>query len=218
MGGPVSREYSGTVGAGGTWRLPLAALVVTTGCVAGLSACSSSTTHTSTSTPASAASSAASPFSPATASFSGATPSGLSSLAASAQASLSAASASASAAAASFEASVSAAGAASEASASAALANVSGSGNATGDVTLTGVPRTTSGDVTAVLVNITNTTSSTASYAVRVDFTDSSGTLVDSDVVGAQNLAPGQHAAPVAVSTKSSGVALNPKVATAERY
>ncbi|MDH6117811.1 hypothetical protein ABH930_005333 [Kitasatospora sp. GAS204A] len=197
---------------GGAWRRPVAALVVTTGCLAGLSACSSSSGH-----PATASSSTPS-FSPATASFSGSTPSGLGSLASSAQASVSAAVSSASSAAASFGASVSAAAAGAQASASAALATTAGSGNAIGDITLTGVPTSTTGGLTAVVVNITNSGSSAASYAVRIDFTDASGTLVDSDVVGAQNLGPGQRAAPVAVSTKSAGAALNPKVATAQRY
>ncbi|GAB2698935.1 hypothetical protein GCM10010442_15830 [Kitasatospora kifunensis] len=126
--------------------------------------------------------------------------------------------ASASAAAASFEASVSAAGAKAQASASAALATVQGGGNAVGDITLTGVPKGTTGGLNAVIVNITNSTSSAANYAVRIEFFDASGNKVDSTVVGAEHLAAGQKAQPVAFSRKDTDVALTAKVATAWRY
>ncbi|WP_327070452.1 FxLYD domain-containing protein [Kitasatospora sp. NBC_01302] len=184
------------------------ALVLTAGAVAGLAACSSSSKTSS------GGATSATPFSPATASFSGSVPSGVSSLASSAQAAVS----SVSAAAASFEASVSAAGAKAQASASAALADVTGTGNAVGDVTLTGVPKATSGGLNAVVVTITNSTSSAANYAVRIDFLDASGAKVDSTVVGVQHLAAGQKAQPVAFSTKDTDVALSAKVTTAQRY
>ncbi|WP_329585437.1 FxLYD domain-containing protein [Kitasatospora sp. NBC_01250] len=188
------------------------ALVLTAGAVAGLAACSSSSKTSS------GGATSATPFSPATASFSGSVPSGVSSLASSAQAAVSSAASSVSAAAASFEASVSAAGAKAQASASAALADVTGTGNAVGDVTLTGVPKATSGGLNAVVVTITNSTSSAANYAVRIDFLDASGAKVDSTVVGVQHLAAGQKAQPVAFSTKDTDVALSAKVATAQRY
>ncbi|MEZ0023907.1 cytoskeletal protein RodZ [Kitasatospora sp. MAP12-22] len=171
----------------------------------------------------------ASPFSPNAAAFSGSTPSALASIAASiaasasavasqAAASASAATASSSARAASFEASVSASAAQASAAASAALAPLGGTpGNATGDITLTGVPLATTGGLTAVVVTITNSTSKTASYAVRIDFTNAAGESVDSAVVGAQNVAPGKTAMPVASSSVSSNIAVLPVVVQALR-
>ncbi|MFF7633522.1 FxLYD domain-containing protein [Kitasatospora sp. NPDC008050] len=210
----MNRSHAGRVATGAlTGRLTAAtALIVTAGAVAGLAACSSSSTTSS------GGATTATPFSPATASFSGSVPSGLSSLASSAKAAVSSAASSASGAAASFEASVSAAGAKAQASASAALADVTGSGNAVGDITLTGVPKATTGGLNATVVSITNSTSSAANYAVRIDFLDASGTKVDSTVVGVEHLAPGQKAQPVAFSTKDTDVTLTAKVATAERY
>ena len=178
----------------------------------GLAACGSSS-----SSAGSAASSAAASV-PATASFSGEGPSSLASKAASAVASASAAAASSAAAAAAFASSAAAGSAAIKASATAALAKVQGSGNATADVGLTGLNRDRTGGLYAAIVNITNRTGSTASFAVQVDFVDSSGKVVDSDVVGASDLAAGQKAQPVAFSSKPSELDLVPRVAKAQHY
>ncbi|MFJ5924489.1 hypothetical protein ACIQF6_18015 [Kitasatospora sp. NPDC092948] len=150
--------------------------------------------------------------------FSGEPPSPLGSLHSSALASVSSASASASRQAAEFEASANAQAAASRDKATQVLATVPDAGNALGDVTLTGIPTQVTGNLTAAKVTVTNSTLETRSYAIQVDFTDSSGQAVDSSVVGVENLAPNATANPVAFSTKSSDTTLIPVVVKAQRY
>ncbi|MFI1395826.1 hypothetical protein [Streptomyces sp. NPDC020681] len=158
------------------------------------------------------------PTPPATESFSGTPPSALASAAESARAVASAAASSASAAASAFEASVSAEVARANAAAAEKLKNVQGSGNATADVVLTGKPRAQTGGLTAVVVNVTNSTDQVSSYAVQVDFTDSSGKAVESRTVGVENLDPGGKAQPLAISRKPADLNLTPRVAKAQRY
>jgi hypothetical protein len=166
---------------------------------------------------------------PDTASFSGMTPSALKSAASSAVASAkarvsaaassaSAAASSASAAASSFEASVSSEVARASKDAQNELKDVKGQGNAVSEVAMTGKPRAQTGGLLAVVVNITNKTDKKASYAVQVDFLDSSGKVVETRYVGAENLAPGAKAQPVAISTKPPEPVLTPKLAKAQRY
>ncbi|MGW7364276.1 FxLYD domain-containing protein [Streptomyces sp. NPDC054841] len=191
----------------------LAVIVAATG-TATLVACS---------TEGGGSSSSPTPFSPRptppnTSAFTGTPPSALASLEASARAVASAAASSASAAASSFEASVSAEVARANAAAQEKLKNLKGGGNALSDVSLTGRPTADTGGVQAVVVTITNSTDQTASYAVQVDFTDSSGKVVESRIVGAQDLAPGEKAQPLAISRKPPGMNLTPTVAKAQRY
>ncbi|MFJ4677685.1 MULTISPECIES: hypothetical protein [unclassified Kitasatospora] len=155
---------------------------------------------------------------PETASFSGEPPSAFASAHESALASVSAAQASASERAASFEASVNAQLAATRAKAAEVLAAVPDAGNAISDVTLTGVPNSTSGDLTAAMVTVTNSTTETRSYAIQVDFTDSTGKSVDSQAVGIENLAAGATANPMAFSKAGQGVNLIPVVVKSYRY
>lgn len=189
-----------------------AALLVTTAAACGalLTACDdSSGSSTSPSSPS---------LPPATGSFSGEVPSVLSSLASAGQSAASAAVSSAGAAASSFAASAEAGAASASAAAEHALSTVSGQGNAVADVGLTGLAKTQTGGLHAVVVTITNRTDKKASYAVKVDFADSSGKVVDSAVVGAAGVAPGKKAQPVAFSTKDQDKTLFPKVAKALRY
>ncbi|MFD7135717.1 hypothetical protein [Streptomyces sp. NPDC059894] len=157
-----------------------------------------------------------------TVSFSGAVPSALSSLGASvkesARAAASAAASSASARASEFEASVSAEVARANAAAQQELKDVAGKGNATADVSLTGKPRSETGGLLAVVVNITNSTDDAASYAVQVDFRDSDGKVVETRYVGAENLGPGDRAHPLAISRKPPEPQLTAVVAKAQRY
>jgi len=159
---------------------------------------------------------------PPTASFSGMTPSALKSAASSAvesaRAAASAAASSASAAASSFEASVSAEVARASKDAQNELKDVKGQGNAMSDVAMTGKPRAQTSGLLAVLVTITNKTDKKASYAVQVDFLDSAGKVVETRYVGAEELAPGAKAQPVAISTKPPEPVLTPKLAKAQRY
>ncbi|MFJ1584171.1 hypothetical protein ACIOC1_12735 [Streptomyces sp. NPDC088197] len=155
---------------------------------------------------------------PSTGNFSGTLPSPLDSLASAAQQTASAAQSSAKAAASSFEASVEAGAGSAAAEAKSELAKVDGQGNAVKDVQLTGFPKARTGGLNAVLVSITNTTDTKASFAVKVEFADSDGAVVDSTVVGARDVEPGKHAQPVAFSTKDADKTLFPRVAQAQRY
>ncbi|MDH6213777.1 FxLYD domain-containing protein [Streptomyces pseudovenezuelae] len=162
------------------------------------------------------------PTAPDTASFSGNTPSALESKAASAvasaRASASARAASASAAASSFEASVSAAVERANKAAQNELKDVKGQGNALSDVAMTGKARANTDGLLAVIVSITNRTDHKASYAVQVDFLDSAGKTVETRYVGAEDLAPGERAQPLAISRKPPEPVLTPKLVKAQRY
>ncbi|MFF1301294.1 FxLYD domain-containing protein [Streptomyces sp. NPDC058307] len=158
------------------------------------------------------------PTAPDTASFSGNAASALESVKASVRARASERAASASAAASSFEASVSAETERANKAARTELAKVDGQGNATSEVTMTGKPRSGTGGLLAVVVTITNKTDKAASYAVQVDFLDSSGKVVETRYVGAEDLKPGEKAQPVAVSRKPAEPVLTPKLAKAQRY
>ncbi|MFF7945804.1 FxLYD domain-containing protein [Streptomyces griseorubiginosus] len=193
-------------------RSRIAALAVALAAVStlALAACSDDSGDSSTSS--------ATPSAPDTASFSGNAASALASVEASVRARASERAASASAAASSFEASVSAETERANKAARTELAKVDGPGNAMSEVTLTGKPRSTTGGLLAVVVTITNKTDRTASYAVQVDFLDSSGKTVETRYVGAEDLEPGKKAQPVAVSRKPAEPALTPEVAKAQRY
>ncbi|WP_406203435.1 MULTISPECIES: FxLYD domain-containing protein [unclassified Streptomyces] len=158
------------------------------------------------------------PTPPDTASFSGTAATALSSLEASARERASAAASSASARASEFEASVSAEIMRANQAAQRELEDVDGRGNATGDVSLTGKPRADTGGLLAVVVNITNRTDETASYAVQVDFHDSDGKVVETRFVGAEDLEPGERAEPLAISRKPPEPRLTAEIAKAQRY
>ncbi|MFI0238669.1 hypothetical protein [Streptomyces sp. NPDC016845] len=95
---------------------------------------------------------------------------------------------------------------------------VDGRGNAVDDVSLTGKPLAETDNVRALVVNITNKTDKTASFAVRVDFSDSDGKVVESKVVGAKDLKAGERAQPLAISSKPPQPHLTAKIAKAQRY
>ncbi|MFI9766206.1 hypothetical protein ACIHJG_04985 [Streptomyces sp. NPDC052415] len=160
----------------------------------------------------------ATPTAPDTSRFSGTPPSAVASLAESVKASVSAAASSASARASEFEASVSAEVERANAAAKEQLEDVEGRGNATADVSLTGKPRAETSGLLAVVVNITNRTDQTASYAVQVDFSDSDGKVVETRYVGAEDLEAGERAHPLAISRKPAEPRLTAKIAKAQRY
>ena len=193
-------------------RSRIAALAVALAAVStlALAACGDDSGDSSTSS--------ATPSAPDTASFSGNAASALASAKASVRAEASKRAASASAAASSFEASVSAETERANEAARTELAKVDGPGNATSEVTMTGKPRSGTGGLLAVVVTITNKTDKTASYAVQVDFLDSSGKVVETRYVGAEDLKPGEKAQPLAVSRKPAEPVLTPKLAKAQRY
>ncbi|MFC8344229.1 hypothetical protein [Streptomyces sp. NPDC057280] len=153
-----------------------------------------------------------------TASFSGSAPSALASLKESVKASVSALASSASAQASAWLASVSAETERANRAAKNALEDVDGKGNATADVSLTGKPRSETAGLLAVVVNITNSTDETTSYAVQVDFRDPDGKVVQTRYVGAEDLKPGAKAQPLAISTEAKEQQLTAVVAKAQRY
>ncbi|MFB7620189.1 hypothetical protein [Kitasatospora sp. NPDC056181] len=67
-------------------------------------------------------------------------------------------------------------------------------------------------------MTIVNSGVSTASYAVQVDFTDTSGKAVDSSYVGVQDLPAGDKAQPIAFSRAPADQTLLPVVVKALRY
>ncbi|MEV1084627.1 hypothetical protein AB0I98_41550 [Streptomyces sp. NPDC050211] len=160
--------------------------------------------------------------SPDPAAFSGLPPSALASEAASAiasaHASASAAASSASVRASEFEASVEAEAARAGAAAQEALKDVEGRGNAVSEVGMKGLPRNETSGLLAVLVTITNKTDARASYAVQIDFEDSSGKVVETRFVGAENLDPGEKEQPIAFSRQPADAHLTPRLAKAQRY
>ncbi|MFE9682251.1 FxLYD domain-containing protein [Streptomyces sp. NPDC006285] len=158
------------------------------------------------------------PTPPDTVSFSGTAPSLKESAVESARASASAAASSASAAASAFEASVSAEAARADKAAENELKDVEGPGNAMSEVSMTGRPRSETGGLLAVVVSITNKTDSEASYAVRIDFLDSSGRTVETRYAGAEDLAPGDRTQSLAVSRRPADPVLTPKLSQAQRY
>ncbi|WP_369243949.1 hypothetical protein [Streptomyces sp. R41] len=162
------------------------------------------------------------PTAPNASNFTGTPPSAMSSAASSiigsARASASAAASSASAAASAFEASVSADTARASAAAEKKLKDLKGSGNALSDVAMTGLPRSETGGLLAVLVTITNKTDHKASYAVQIDFKNPDGKVVETRFVGAENLDPGARAQPIAISRQPAEPVLTPRLTKAQRY
>ncbi|MBE8473656.1 hypothetical protein [Streptomyces justiciae] len=187
----------------------LAGLVLAAVSAASLVSCSSDSDDDGSSSSASAA---------VTDSFSGSAPSALASVKESVKASVSALASSASAQASAWLASVSAETERANRAAKNALKDVEGKGNATADVSLTGKPRAETAGLLAVVVNITNSTDETASYAVQVDFRDPDGKVVQTRYVGAEDLKPGGKAQPLAISTEPAEPQLTAVVTKAQRY
>ncbi|MGW2616885.1 hypothetical protein [Streptomyces sp. NPDC001500] len=162
------------------------------------------------------------PTPPQASNFSGTPPSAGASVASSiiesATSRASSAAASASARASEFAASVSADTARATATAQKELKDVKGRGNATADVTMTGLPTSATGGLRAVVVTITNTTDQKASYAVQVDFKNPDGKVVETAYAGKENLEPGKRAQPVVISRQPPQPQLTPVLAKAQRY
>ncbi|MFI9121469.1 FxLYD domain-containing protein [Streptomyces bikiniensis] len=162
------------------------------------------------------------PSPPDTASFSGGAPSGLASAAESAASaareSASSAAASASARESERAASIGAEAERSRKQAEDALKGVQGRGNALDEVAMTGKPRADTNNLLTVVVTITNKTDEEASYAAQVDFLDPSGKVVETQFVGAEDLAPGERAQPLVISRQPAEPVLTPRLTKAQRY
>ncbi|WP_392667505.1 hypothetical protein [Streptomyces sp. LN785] len=116
-----------------------------------------------------------------------------------------------------FEASVSAAVERNRQQAVKQLAGVKGHGNAVADVSVTGQPVEPSEQFRSALVRVTNPTKKPAFYAVRVEFVDASGKVLDSVVLGFADAPPGKTVSEHANSRKAAGVKTFPRIAQAER-
>ncbi|MFG2561893.1 hypothetical protein [Streptomyces sp. NPDC048496] len=97
------------------------------------------------------------------------------------------------------------------------LAGVHGQGNAVKDVSVTGLPVAKSEQFRSALVRVTNPTDKPAFYAVRVEFVDASGKVLDSVVLGFTDAPPGRTVSEHANSRKAAGVKSFPRIAQAER-
>ncbi len=83
---------------------------------------------------------------------------------------------------------------------------------------MTGKPRAEANGLLAVVVSITNKTDEKASYAAQVDFLDASGKVVETQFVGAEDLAPGERKQPLVVSRQPAEPVLTPRLTKAQRY
>ncbi|MDF3302981.1 FxLYD domain-containing protein [Streptomyces tropicalis] len=81
-----------------------------------------------------------------------------------------------------------------------------------------GAPQTASDGRTTVPVTATNTTDSTKSFAVQVNFKDSGGNLLDTVVVTVGDVPAGKSAEATARSTHKLSGQVKPEVGTALRY
>lgn len=97
------------------------------------------------------------------------------------------------------------------------LEGAEGKGNAVKDVSVTGRPVTEGEDFRSALVRVTNSTQDEAFYAVRVEFVDAEGKVLDSVVLGFEDAPPGRTVSKQASSRKAAGVTTFPRIAQAER-
>ncbi|RPK68787.1 hypothetical protein EES43_01090 [Streptomyces sp. ADI96-02] len=97
------------------------------------------------------------------------------------------------------------------------LEGVRGEGNAVEDVSVTGLPAGPSAEVRSALVRVTNDTEEPAFYAVKVEFVDARDQVLDTVVVGVENVPPDDTVSVQANSREAAGVTTFPRVAQAER-
>lgn len=98
-----------------------------------------------------------------------------------------------------------------------ALKGVDGKGDAVKDVSVKSLPVKASEEFRSALVRVTNRTDKAAFYAVRVEFADSAGKVLDSVVLGFADAPPGRAVSRHANSRKAAGVKTVPRIAQAER-
>lgn len=116
-----------------------------------------------------------------------------------------------------FAASVSAEAERSRQKAEATLKGVEGKGDAIDDVSVSGLPVEPSERFRSALVRVTNRTDKKAFYAVRVEFVDASGKVLDSVVLGFSDTPPNRTVSEHANSRKAAGVKTFPRIAQAQR-
>lgn len=82
---------------------------------------------------------------------------------------------------------------------------------------MSGLPIATGEQFRSALVRVTNPTTKAAFYAVRVEFVDASGKVLDSVVLGFPDAPPGRTVSEHANSRKAAGVKTFPRITQAER-
>jgi hypothetical protein len=97
------------------------------------------------------------------------------------------------------------------------LDEIKGGVDAKDEVTL-GDPTTNAGDRTTVGITASNTTDSTKSFAVQVNFTDQDGNWLDTVVVTVPDVAAGESAKATARSTRALSGEVEAEVERAVRY
>ncbi|MCX4680883.1 hypothetical protein OG413_37370 [Streptomyces sp. NBC_01433] len=94
---------------------------------------------------------------------------------------------------------------------------VQGRGNAVADVSVNGLPVAKSEEFRSALVRVTNPTRAAAFYAVKVEFVDAGGKVIDSVVLGFEGAPPDRTVSEQANSRKAAGIKTFPRIAQAER-
>ncbi|MGQ4485473.1 hypothetical protein LRE75_10235 [Streptomyces sp. 372A] len=116
-----------------------------------------------------------------------------------------------------FAASVSADAERNRQKAVATLKGVDGKGNAMDDVSVNGIAVAPGEQFRSALVRVTNRSGEEAFFAVRVEFVDASGKVLDSVVLGFPDAPTDRTVSQHANSRKAAGVKSFPRIAQAER-
>nr|WP_203602105.1 hypothetical protein [Streptomyces sp. SID9727] len=116
-----------------------------------------------------------------------------------------------------FAASVSADAERTRQKAVATLKGVDGKGNAMDDVSVSGTPVAPGEQFRSALVRVTNRSGEEAFFAVRVEFVDTSGKVLDSVVLGFPDAPTDRTVSRHADSRKAAGVKSVPRIAQAQR-
>ncbi|MFJ7626926.1 hypothetical protein ACIQZN_10595 [Streptomyces sp. NPDC097595] len=101
--------------------------------------------------------------------------------------------------------------------AAATLKGVEGKGNAMDDVSVNGIAVAPGEKFRSALVRVTNRSGEQAFFAVRVEFVDASGKVLDSVVLGFPDAPTDKTVSQHANSRKAAGVKSFPRIAQAER-
>ncbi|WP_224756261.1 hypothetical protein [Streptomyces sp. col6] len=99
----------------------------------------------------------------------------------------------------------------------ATLKDVDGKGNAVDDVSVNGIAVRPGEQFRSALVRVTNRSDKPAFFAVRVEFVDASGKVLDSVVLGFPDAPTDRTVSEHANSRKAAGVKSFPRIAQAER-
>lgn len=97
------------------------------------------------------------------------------------------------------------------------LDGVDGKGNAVAGVSVTGLSNEDAPDLRGTLVKVRNSSDEEAFVAVRIEFTEKSGKVSDSLVLGFEDVPAGRTVTRRAVSDTAAGAKTFPRAARAQR-